>query len=84
MRGRTERDTIAETLHRIGREYLQQTRARNHHRGVGPPDNWDDHDYKEFHRFAQGRWAFKESARLLCQHAGRDFEAWLDEWRDWD
>lgn len=39
----------------------------------------DRHHYSEYHRFTQGRWAFYESARLICQETRRDFDAFLSE-----
>jgi hypothetical protein len=74
----TDRDPIAEILAQIGREYAQQTRARDHH----DRHSTDKLERAEHQRFGQGRWAFRESARLICQHTGRDFQAWLHEWSD--
>jgi hypothetical protein len=71
------RDPLAETLARIGRDMAQQRMAAEDHKRRGLDDR---HHYHEYHRFEQGRWAFYESARLICQHFGQDFEAWLSEW----
>lgn len=72
------RDPLNETLARIGRNMAQQHMAAEQHKRDALNDL---HNYSEYHRFSQGRWAFQESARLICQHFGRDFEAWLSEWR---
>ena len=72
------RGPLDETLARIGRDMAQQTMAAEGHKRQGLDDR---HHYHEYHRFQQGRWAFYESARLICQYFGRDFEAWLTEWR---
>lgn len=71
------RDPLTETLARIGRDMAQQQAAAEHHKRQDPDDR---HHYHEYHRFNQGRWAFYESGRLICQYFGRDFEAWLSEW----
>lgn len=76
MSGR--RDPLGETLARIGRDMAQQEMAAERYKGLGLDDR---HHYHEYHRFSQGRWAFYESARLICQHFNRDFEAWLKEWK---
>jgi hypothetical protein len=71
------RDPLTETLARIGRDMAQQRMAAEHHKRLGLDDR---HNYHEYHRLDQGRWAFYESARLICQHFSQDFEAWLSEW----
>lgn len=71
------KDPLTETLARIGRDMAQQQRAAEHHKRQDPDDQ---HHYHEYHRFNQGRWAFYESARLICQYFGRDFDAFLKEW----
>lgn len=77
------RDPLTETLARIGSDMAQQRRAAEHHKrfvrsATGDLD--DQHHYHEYHRLDQGRWAFYESGRLICQYFGQDFEAWLSEW----
>lgn len=72
------RDPLTETLARIGRDMAQQQAAAEHHKRIGLDDRYH---YAEYHRFNQGRWAFYESARLICQNFNRDFEAWLSEWK---
>lgn len=70
-------DPLTETLARIGRDFAQQQMAAERHKRLGLGDR---HNYHEYHRFSQGRWGFYESARLICQYFGEDFEAWLKEW----
>lgn len=74
---RTARDPLTETLARIGRDMQQQRMAAERHKRLGLDDK---HNYHEYHRLDQGRWGFYESARLICQYFGRDFEAWLNNW----
>jgi len=71
------RDPLSETLARIGRDMAQQRMAYEYHKRLGLDD---PHHYREYHRFDQGRWAFYESARLICQYFGHDFDEWLKEW----
>lgn len=72
----TNTDPLSETLARIGRDMAQQRRVAERCKSVG--------NYQDYHRLDQGRWAFYESARLICQYFGRDFEAWLTEWEAGD
>ena len=71
------KDPLTETLERIGRDMAQQRRTAERYKRLGL---YDRHNYHEYHRFEQGRWGFYESARLICQYFGRDFEAFLKEW----
>lgn len=67
---------VDEVLRRIGRNLAQQHMAAERHQRAGLDDR---HHYSEYHRMTQGRWAFYESARLLCQETRRDFDAFLSE-----
>ena len=60
-------------LDRLGRHHLQQAMSRDAH----------PHGSPEWHRFDQGRWAFREAALCVDRSTGhtRDiYGAWLNEW----
>ena len=71
------RDPLREALAVLGRDMAQQREAAERHKRLGL-DN--QHHYHEYHRLDQGRWAFYESAQVICQCFGQDFNAWLSEW----
>lgn len=74
MNPSAEKEALDQALSRIGRELTQQHMAAENFKRRGLDDR---HNYSEYHRMCQGRWAFYESARLICQYTDRDFEAFL-------
>lgn len=64
---------LAAIFDKLGRDHLQQIMARDSH----PKGS------AEWHRFDQGRWAFKEAALSVDRATGhtRDiYESWVGEW----